>query len=85
MITKLNDQQIAQYEHDEDARAKKVILVNSSGDPEVAYDYIEVVYPAPEVELYYFKQGGALGPTVKTVAILYTDATKDNISTVQFG
>lgn len=46
------------------------------------YDYVSVAYPLTTTEVYTFKVGGAGGTTVATVTIVYTDATKENLSTV---
>lgn len=66
-------------------------LVGSDGRLEVntnnvlveeKYDYVGVAYPLDTTEVYTFKLGGSLGDTVATVTIVYTDATKNLISTV---
>lgn len=46
------------------------------------YDYVSVAYPTTSSEVFTFKTGGSGGPTVSTVTIVYTDDTKDNLSTV---
>jgi hypothetical protein len=46
------------------------------------YDYVSVAYPNTTTETYTFKTGGAGGTTVSTVTIVYTDATKADLSTV---
>jgi hypothetical protein len=46
------------------------------------YDYVSVGYPDGTTEVYTFKYGGATGDTVATVTIVYTDSSKDNVSTV---
>lgn len=46
------------------------------------YDYISVSYDSATQETYTFKSGGSGGTTVATVVVVYTDATKANISTV---
>ncbi len=46
------------------------------------YDYVVVTYPTTTSEVYTFKTGGAGGTTVAVVTIVYTDTTKDFISTV---
>ena len=45
----------------------------------VEYDNVSVTYPTSTSEIYEFKQGGAV---LQTVTVVYTDATKENISTV---
>lgn len=47
-----------------------------------SYDYISVAYPGVETEVYTYKDGGAGGTTVATVTVVYTDSTKQNLSTV---
>ena len=47
---------------------------------EVAYDHVGVTYPVATTEVYVFKTGGAGGTTVATVTLVYTDATKDYLS-----
>lgn len=48
----------------------------------VPYDYISVAYPNTTTEVYSYYIGGAGGTLVATVTVVYTDATKANISTV---
>jgi hypothetical protein len=47
-----------------------------------SYDYVSVAYPLATSEVYTFKTGGAGGTTIATVTLVYTDATKANLSTV---
>ena len=49
---------------------------------DVDYDYIAATYPLATTEVYTYKTGGATGTTVATITVVYTDATKDNISTI---
>lgn len=46
------------------------------------YDYVSVAYPDGTTETYTFKRNGASGTTVATVTVVYTDSTKENISSV---
>ena len=46
------------------------------------YDYVSVAYPLTTTEVYTFKSGGSGGTTKATVTLVYTDATKANLSTV---
>jgi len=48
----------------------------------VPFDYVGVAYPNSTTETYTYKTGGSGGTTVATVTVVYTDATKANISTV---
>jgi len=47
-----------------------------------AYDYVGVTYPNSTTETYTFKTGGSGGTTVATVTVVYTSASKANISSV---
>lgn len=47
-----------------------------------AYDYIAATYPTTSSEVYTYKTGGASGTTVATVTVVYTDATKNVLSSV---
>lgn len=46
------------------------------------YDYVSVDYSISTQETYTFKSGGSGGTLVATLVVVYTDATKANISTV---
>ena len=46
------------------------------------YDYISVSYDSATQETYTFKSGGSGGSTVATIVVVYTDSTKDSLSTV---
>ncbi len=45
------------------------------------YDYISVAYPNSTTETYTFKLGGSGGTLVATVTLVYTDSTKEDLST----
>lgn len=47
-----------------------------------SYDYISVSYPLSNTEIYTYKTGGSGGTTVATVIVVYTDGTKENLSSV---
>jgi hypothetical protein len=47
----------------------------------VAYDYVSLGI-VTDTETYTFKTGGAGGTTVAVIVIVYTDATRADISTV---
>ena len=47
-----------------------------------AHDYIAATYPTASQEVYTYKTGGASGTTVATVTIVYTDATKNVLTSV---
>lgn len=46
------------------------------------FDYIGVTYPTSSSEAYAFKYGGSGGTLVKTITVVYTDDTKENLSSV---
>lgn len=45
-----------------------------------AYDYVSVAYPDAVTEVYTFKTGGSGGTVVSTVTVVYTDASKNFLS-----
>lgn len=49
----------------------------------VVYDFISAAYPNATTEVFTFKNGGLSGATTATVTVVYTDSTKENISTVE--
>lgn len=51
-------------------------LVNSE------YDYIGVTYSDTVTEIYVYKFGGSGGTTVATITVVYTDSTKEFVSSV---
>lgn len=57
-------------------------LLAVAGLVTLPYDYIAAAYPNATTETYTFKTGGSGGTTVATVTVVYTDATKENLSTV---
>jgi hypothetical protein len=46
------------------------------------YDFLSVAYPDATTETYTFKTGGASGTTSAIVTVVYTDSTKENLSSV---
>lgn len=48
----------------------------------ILFDAVSASYPDLITEVYAFKQGGLAGTTVATVTVVYTDESKDLISTV---
>lgn len=46
------------------------------------YDYISVAYPNATTEVYTYKTGGSSGSLAGTLTVVYTDDTKENISSV---
>lgn len=81
-------------EHDGKAKAKKVSLWGYDATNDTAYrlgglgklvtekfDYVAVAYPTGATETYTFYSGGSAGTLVATVALVYTDSTKANLST----
>ncbi len=57
-------------------------LLGLAGMVSSAYDYISASYPTTSSEVYVFKTGGSGGTTIATITIVYTDTTKNEISTV---
>ena len=62
--------------------ATQSTLLAVAGLVTLPYDYISAAYPSSSSETYTFKSGGSGGTTVATVAVVYTDSTKENLSTV---
>jgi hypothetical protein len=84
---------ITRQEHDTVYHTKKVSSFLDNGDGTLVrqfveglaipkYDYVSVAYPDATTETYTFKTGGAGGTTVATVSVVYTDSTKESLSTV---
>lgn len=48
----------------------------------VVFDYIGAAYPDTTTETYTYKNGGSGGTTVATITVIYTDTTKEFISSV---
>ena len=65
-------------EHDADASAKRVV----QGLSLPTHDYEEYTYPDSTTTVLTCKQGGASGTTVATLTIIYTDSTKEDVSSV---
>lgn len=49
----------------------------------ITFDYIAVTYPTSSSEVYTYKSGGSGGTTVATITVAYSDATKENITSVE--
>lgn len=49
---------------------------------EVNFDYIAATYPTSSSEVYTYKNGGSGGTTVATITVVYTDSTKETLSSV---
>lgn len=60
----------------------KTIDVKKDGLNLGLYDYVSVAYTDATTENYTFKSGGASGTIVARVTIVYTDSSKENISSV---
>jgi len=61
--------------------AVRVIPFGTLDIPDGA-DFIAATYPDTVTEVYTYKQGGSGGSTLKTVTVIYTDTTKDNLLSV---
>lgn len=46
------------------------------------HDYVGATYPDGVTEVYIYKSGGAAGTVVATVTVVYSDATKENLTSV---
>lgn len=77
---------IEQREHEDDASARRVILVDPDGTlspssifklVNVPWDAFSVEYPTTIKEVFKFRTTDEVGPVVATVSITYTDATKE--------
>ena len=72
--------------------ALRTIAVDEYGDPKKMqlsnpivkkpFDNIAAAYPNPTTETYTYRMGGVGGTLVAFVTVVYTDATKDNLSNV---
>lgn len=77
----LNDREHRKFR--EDNNGGTVVAVSlSSGLSLPEYDYLSVDYTNSTTETYTFKSGGSGGTTVSTIVVVYTDSTKENVSTV---
>ncbi len=64
----------------DDAVFKQLQVINSLTPS--AYDSITTSFPNSSTEVYVFKSGGVGGTTVSTITVIYTDSTKENLSSV---
>ncbi len=72
----------AEITGDTSGLATEATLLKVPGFAIPIYDYVSVAYPAATTETYTFKNGGSGGTTVATVTVVYTDSSKENLSTV---
>ncbi len=47
------------------------------------FDYIKATYPTTTIEVYQYYEGGSGGTLVATVTVIYVDATKDQLASVE--
>jgi len=47
------------------------------------YDYIAATYPNSTTEVYTYKSGGSSGTTVGVVTVVYSDASKEILTSVE--
>lgn len=47
-----------------------------------SFDYITASYPSSTVEVYTYRTGGISGSIVGVITVTYSDATKDNLTSV---
>ena len=57
------------------------ILLSGIGLP--PYDAVLVTYPDTVTEVYALKTGGLSGTTIATLTVIYTDATKEKLLSVE--
>ena len=72
------------FETSDNETAIRVGIISGPKNKTIEYNAISVSYPNSTTEIFSYFQGGLLGNLVLTVNVVYTDATKDNISTVEF-
>lgn len=78
----ISAKRVAVYAWD-DATSQWVRVSYSQGNLVTeTFDYIAASYPAADTETYTYKTGGSGGTTVATITVVYTDSTKENISTI---
>lgn len=64
-------------------QARRVYNVNAGNLLEgIVFDYIGASYPTSTSEVFTYKIGGSGGTTQATITVVYTDATKEFISSV---
>jgi hypothetical protein len=47
------------------------------------YDYIAATYPTTTTEVYTYKSGGSGGTTVATITLTFSDASKEQLTSVE--
>lgn len=67
---------------DETTHRLLVSAVVTSGLVPTSCDYVGTTYPTATTETWVYKSGGVGGTTVATIDVVYTDATKENISSI---
>jgi hypothetical protein len=72
------------FETSDNETAVRVGLTSGPPTKQVEYDAIAVAYPNGTTEVFSYFQGGLSGTLVLTVTVVYTDMTKEDISTVEF-
>jgi hypothetical protein len=79
----LDPQQVLKRSYREETDDSGSLAVRTIGSfvPE-SFDFISVNEPDTVTEEYTYKSGGASGTTVAVVTIVYTDATKEQLSTI---
>lgn len=76
----LNTREFDKFAEVNSETAVRVSLANAIVSEK--YDFVSFAYPDSVTEAITFKFGGSGGTTVATVTIVYTDSSKENISTV---
>lgn len=62
---------------------RKTASYGQSITANINYDAIAVSYPNSTTEIFSYYEGGLAGTLVATVTVVYTNASKDDISTVE--
>lgn len=78
----LNDREHRKFRQDPDNHNQSVIAVTQvNGLIQEKYDYVSMELSAGDTtETYTFKTGGSGGTTVATVTVVYTDSTREVLS-----
>ncbi len=75
-----------QLEHDKfggDSRPETYVRTSKINSlVTVPYDYIAATYPTASTEVYTYKSGGSSGTVVGIITVVYTDSTKEVLTSV---
>jgi hypothetical protein len=59
------------------------LRVLANGFIPATFDYVSITYPTTTTEVYAFKEGGSSGTVLATVTLTYSDATKEQLTSVE--